>query len=561
MNGAAPASSPDRIPFATLATMTSAAPPTAAVTELPPAGSRVFTGTRPTGPWHIGQMWAVLSNMVKLQEAYDCYFCLVDYHALTTAWAHPERIQGNIREIALDWMAGGIDPLRSTLFVQSHVPEVIEFAGLLNMITPVAWLERNPTYRETLEQNKAAEANAGLFTYPVLQTADICLYKGELVPIGKDQATHLHLAQDIAKTFLRIFKRPIFPVPGYLFAEVPLIPGLDNRKMSKSYGNAIDMRESAESTQEKVMRMYTDPQKQRKGDPGHPEHCPVFTFHGIVSPTETVSEVRGGCTSGALGCVDCKRLMGSNLVTHLAPMRERRATLAGHPKQVDELLGYGAEKARKVARETLREVREVMGLERGFYITDGGLALPPALQFNPQDPEFQGGYHQFFVQVAEGDRASVRAYLLDQAESLQFKFHGFEEVQGGEVIILVSGNPRLAIPGVPLQPLGAGYELHVTVPLEQVKRLHIDQLSQAIIDTNPKKIYATGVRPIAGGVVFRVFGKSLSPSDQRHLVQRLATLMEIPAEGLELVPNDAVNAGPRSVSVPVRVRGTITPGE
>jgi|GEM_PF-46605 len=542
--------------------MTATSPPSGAVTELPMEGSRVFTGTRPTGPWHIGHMWGVLTNMVRLQAHYDCFYCLVDYHALTTAWAHPERIQGNIREIALDWIAGGIDPLKSTLFVQSHVPEVIEFAGLLNMITPVAWLDRNPTYRETLDQNKAAEANAGLFTYPVLQTADICLYKGQLVPIGKDQATHLHLSQDIAKTFQRVFKREIFPIPTYLFAPNPLIPGTDNRKMSKSYGNAIDMKESPESTRDKSMRMFTDPQKQRKGDPGRPEQCPVFTYHGIVSPQSTVEEVRAGCSSGALGCVDCKSLMADRLNEHLAPMRDRRADLARNTKQVDELLGYGAEKARKVARETLREVREVMGLERAFYITDGGLALPPALQFNAQDPEFQGGYHQFFVLVAEADRARIRQYLIDQAEALQFKFHSFEEIRGGEAVILVSGNAKLTIPGVPLKPLGAGYALHVAAPLHLIKRLHTNDLSDAIIAVNPNKIYATGVRVVNDTTVaFRVYGKSLSPSEQQFLIQKLATLMEIPADGLELVRDDAVNAGPRSISPPVRVRAQVTPGE
>lgn len=525
----------------------------APVTDLPQAGSRVFTGTRPTGPWHIGQMWAVLANMVKLQDHYDCFYCLVDYHALTTAHAHPERIQGNIREIALDWIAGGIDPLRTTLFVQSHVPEVAEFALLLSMITPVPWLERNPTYRETLEQNTAAEANAGLFTYPVLQTADICLYKGELVPIGKDQAAHLHLAQDIAKTFLRVFKRPLFPVPDYLFAEVPLIPGLDNRKMSKSYGNAIDMKEPDESTRAKVARMYTDPRKARKGDPGHPDECPVFTFHRMVSPAEVIAETRTGCESGALGCVDCKLRMADHLVTHLAPMRERRAQLAANTKQVDELLAFGAEKARKVARETIREVREVMGLERSFYITDGGLALPPALQFNPQDPEFQGGYYQYFVAVATEDRAKVRAYLIEQAEPLQFKFHGFEEVPGGELVLLVSGNAKLAIPGITLKPFGAGYELKVTLSEEQVQRLQIPALMEQVMGASPK-VYAASMKPYRDGeLVFRVFGKSLSASDQRVLTQRLAGVLGVPPESLSLVPNDLVQAGPRSISPPRKV--------
>ncbi|MEO7994832.1 MAG: tryptophan--tRNA ligase [bacterium] len=526
--------------------------PAAARPEAPARRPRVFTGTRPTGPWHIAHMWAVLTNMVRLQEDYDCFYCIVDYHALTTAYKHPERIQQNIREIAIDWMAGGVDPMRSTLFVQSHVPEVAEFTLLLSMFTPVPWLERNPTYTETLKENAAAEANTGLFTYPVLQTADICLYKGELVPIGKDQAIHLHLSQDIAKTFQFVFKRSVFPVPDYLFAEFPLIPGLDNRKMSKSYGNSIEMRESAESTRAKVARMYTDPLKQRKGDPGRPDECPVFLYHKIVSTPVVVEETRAGCSSGALGCVDCKSRLADNLVEHLAPMRERRKALEGDPRRVDELLAYGAEKARKIARETIREVREVMGLNGGFYLSDGGDEVPPALQFNAQDPEYQGGYYQYFIEVLKDDIHSVRARLLELAPQLDFKFRGFTPTLRGELVLLATSRPKLEIPGFITKPFGAGYEILVALTDAQAKAVVMDQLNQLIIQLSAKIYGVSMLGYHLGEFKLRLFGKSLSPSDEAFLARKLEEFFKVEPGSVSVVRNDLVNTGIRSIEPPKR---------
>ncbi|MBU1022841.1 tryptophan--tRNA ligase [bacterium] len=322
---------------------------------------RVLSGNRPTGPSHLGHLFGVHSFWVGLQDKYDCFFFIADYHALTTAHDKVETIQENIREVTLDMLGAGLTPEKSTIFLQSDIPEVSELNLLMSMIVPMGLLERNPTYKAQLEELNIQKPNLGLFQYPVLQTTDIVIYKGEFVPVGKDQLPHVWIAADIAKTFRHRYG-DVFPIPEELVGEYPDVPGIDNRKMSKSYDNTIDVRDDDETTLKKVKQFYTDPTKIRIDDPGHPDECPVYYFHTMVSGKEQCEDVHSECMDGKRGCVQCKKEMCENLNNYLKPVRERRKTFADNPDEVDRVLYEGGLKAREEAQKTLKGVRKAMGL-------------------------------------------------------------------------------------------------------------------------------------------------------------------------------------------------------
>jgi tryptophanyl-tRNA synthetase len=323
---------------------------------------RVLSGMQPSGRLHLGNLLGALQNWVRLQDRYEAYFFVADWHALSTHYADTGEIRRNVTEMAVDWLAAGLDPKRSTLFIQSRVPEHAVLHVLLSMITPVPWLERVPTYKEKQEEIRDRDLTTyGFLGYPVLQSADILIYRAHHVPVGVDQLPHLELTREIARRFNGLY-RPIFPEPRPLMTEVPKVLGGDNRKMSKSYGNALYLSDTAHQTEQYAMKMITDPRKIKKGDPGRPDICNVFSFHKMFTPQQEASQINQDCRSGALGCVDCKKRMAKGLNVHLAPMRERRAELSDHPKQVEEILEEGSKTARKEASATLELVKDAMKL-------------------------------------------------------------------------------------------------------------------------------------------------------------------------------------------------------
>jgi tryptophanyl-tRNA synthetase len=320
----------------------------------------VLSGMRPTGRLHLGHLHGALANWVKLQDEAECYFFSADWHALTTNYHDTSIIKSSEREMFVDWIAAGIDPSRSTLFIQSEVKEHAELFLLLGMITPVGWLERSPSYKEMRENITDRElALYGFLGYPVLQTADIIMYKATRVPVGVDQVPHLELAREIVRKFNSHYGE-VFPEPLPLLTQAPKILGTDGRKMSKSYGNTIDLGESAESTTKKIMGMVTDPARKRRQDPGNPDVCGIFYLHNVHSTAETVSWVDQNCRTAGIGCVDCKRKLLESLVPAQERMREKREALLARPKELDDIVQLGNEKARAVARRTMAEVRHAM---------------------------------------------------------------------------------------------------------------------------------------------------------------------------------------------------------
>ena len=321
---------------------------------------RVFSGARPTARQHIGNLLGAINNYVKLQKEYNCIYCIVDIHALTTL-QETDKIQGYIRDLALDWLAAGIDPQETIVFVQSDVPEVTELHTYLSMVTPLSWLLRVPTFKEKAKA-QPDNVNYGLVGYPVLQTADIVLYKAEVVPVGEDQLPHLELAREITRRFNTLFGET-FPEPKAKLTEFPLIPSLSGKsKMSKSEeGSAIDIAHTAEETTARIMTAVTDPARKFRKDPGHPEVCNIHTLHKYFTPAE-VEEIGKECRVAGIGCVDCKKLLARNMNEALASLRERRAALAENPNYIKEVLADGAARARVIARETIREVKQKMGL-------------------------------------------------------------------------------------------------------------------------------------------------------------------------------------------------------
>ena len=326
----------------------------------------IFSGMRPTGLLHLGNYVGALQNWVDLQQDYDCIYCAVDVHALTTVESRSdtEVIRSNIDDMVLDWLAAGIDPERSLIFVQSHVPEVMTLHTLLSMVTPLGWLMRVPTFKEKVRQMDETEetVNYGLVGYPVLQTADIILYKADTVPVGQDQVPHLELAREIVRRFNNIFG-DTFPEPQAKLTEAPLLVGLDGQaKMSKTLDNHLDLAATPEDTAKRLMTAYTDPQRTTRNIPGRPEICNVYSMHRMFSTTGQVTAVYDECTTAARGCVDCKRELAASINSFLEPMRERRREYASRPGYVREILHEGGKKAKAIAAQTIEEVYEKMGL-------------------------------------------------------------------------------------------------------------------------------------------------------------------------------------------------------
>ncbi|HZB79211.1 MAG TPA: tryptophan--tRNA ligase [Actinomycetota bacterium] len=325
---------------------------------------RVLTGFRPTGDLHVGHWAGNVGNAVRLQdEGYDCYYFVADWHMLTTHYDRTAELPTLVEGIVLDLLACGIDPERSVLYLQSDLPEVAEMALLFGMITPLGWLERVPTYKERLrDMTERDVANFGLLGYPVLQTVDISIVRGELVPVGEDQVSHLEISREIVRRFNRLFGEALVE-PQPLLSDFPLVPGSDGRKMSKSLDNAIGLADEPDTIRAKVRSFITDPQKVRLGDPGRPEICPVFALHTRFS-LDIVDWTRDHCRSGELGCVDCKTNLADRVIEELRPIRDRRHELAKEPGLVWKVLDEGRERVRPVVRETLASVRDAMGFSR-----------------------------------------------------------------------------------------------------------------------------------------------------------------------------------------------------
>jgi tryptophanyl-tRNA synthetase len=377
---------------------------------------RVLSGMRPTGKLHLGNYMGALYNWVKLQEEYECYFFIADWHALTTDYEDLGELRDNIREVALDFLAGGLDPERSTIFVQSDVPQHAVLNTLLGMITPLSWLERVPSYKDQQEQLREKDlATYGFLGYPLLQTADILIYQPHFVPVGLDQASHVELTREIARRFNQLYPGDFFmdadaapweleavkktarklssdksketfspheliaaapqtklksgygthtilPEPEVLLTPSPKLPGTDGRKMSKSYGNTISLSDTEADVRSKLKTMVTDPARIRRDDPGDPEVCPVFDLHRVFSTPQTQAEAAEGCRTAGIGCIECKQWLADGVVRELAPIQERRRYYESNLVLVDEILEAGGARARDRAEQTMRQVSEVMGL-------------------------------------------------------------------------------------------------------------------------------------------------------------------------------------------------------
>jgi len=320
---------------------------------------RVFSGARPTGRQHLGNYLGAIQNYVKLQDEFECIYCIVDIHALTTL-TDTSKIQENIREMLLDWLAAGLDPQKSILFVQSHVPEVTELHTYFSMVTPLGWLLRVPTFKEKARQ-QPENVNYGLVGYPVLMAADITLYKAEVVPVGEDQLPHLELSREIVRRFNGLFGET-FPEPVARLSHFPIVVGLDGKeKMSKSLNNHIELAATPDETKRKIMTAVTDPARQRRTDPGHPDICNIYKLHGFFNSSQ-IGQLGEKCRTAGIGCVECKNTLAESINTYLAPFRTRREEIASDDKYIKDVLEQGAQRARVIARETIREVKQKMGL-------------------------------------------------------------------------------------------------------------------------------------------------------------------------------------------------------
>jgi tryptophanyl-tRNA synthetase len=322
----------------------------------------VFSGIRPTGSAHLGNYAGAMRNWVRLQDRYKCFYCIVTWHALSSEYQNSKVIRDYTLEMAVDLLSVGLDPEKCVLFVQSDVKEHAELHLLLSMITPLPWLERVPTFKDMQKELADKDINTyGYLGYPVLMTADIILYQAEIVPVGEDQAAHLELAREITRRFNR-FYGPVFPEPQILLTETPKLAGTDGRKMSKSFGNAIYLRDRPEDIRAKIAPMVTDTRRQRRSDPGEPNDCPVFTLHNAFVEKEKREELARACRTAGIGCLDCKNVVIESLIGLLAPYREKRAKLEADPDFVWGVIEQGNERARKAARKTMAAVREAIGL-------------------------------------------------------------------------------------------------------------------------------------------------------------------------------------------------------
>jgi len=323
---------------------------------------RVLSGMQPSGLLHLGNLLGALENWRKLQDQYECYYFIADWHALTTNYADTSKIRTHVKEMVIDWLSAGLDPEKAVLFQQSLVPEHAVLHVLLSMSTPLPWLERVPTYKEKMDQIHDREMNTyGFLGYPVLQAADILIYKAHFVPVGIDQLPHLELTREIGRRFDQLYGE-IFPEPQPLMTEYPKLPGTDGRKMSKSYGNTINMSDSPEAITKKVMAMVTDPARVRRNDPGNPDVCPLFALDKIFAPKEWCDHVNVECRRAGIGCVDDKKELLKHLLAYLKPMQERRQELVADPKRITDIIQEGSRKARVIAAQTLAEVNEAMKL-------------------------------------------------------------------------------------------------------------------------------------------------------------------------------------------------------
>ena len=323
---------------------------------------RILSGMRPTGRLHLGNLVGALWNWRDLQDAFDCFFMIADYHALMSEYASPAGIADASREVLIDFLSCGLDPERSVIFRQSDLPEHAELHLILSCYTPISWCERNPTYKKQMEQLTAKDIhNYAFLGYPVLQAADIVIYKANVVPVGEDQLPHLELTREVVRRFNNLVGREVLVEPQAKLTESPLLLGLDGRKMSKTLRNQIDITESPEVLQKKVMSMFTDPLRIRLADPGHPDDCNVCQYYKVFDPN-AYEDVADKCRHSKWGCTDCKRRLGEVLVTFLSEPREKRAELEAHPERLREILDQGAERARKAARATLDEIKELVGL-------------------------------------------------------------------------------------------------------------------------------------------------------------------------------------------------------
>ena len=330
---------------------------------------RVLSGMRPTGKLHLGNYVGALQNWVGMQDQYECFFCVVDWHALTTDYADTSMVKSNSLEVAFDWLAAGLDPDRSVLFLQSHVPAHAELHLLLSMITPLGWLERVPTYKEQRENIKDKDLGTyGFLGYPLLQAADILIYKADCVPVGEDQVAHIELTREIARRFNGFYGEPkeIFPEPQALLTPAAKLPGTDGRKMSKSYGNTIMLADPEPVVRQKLKTMVTDPARVRRSDPGNPDVCPVGDLHKIFSSKETMAKVNEGCRSAGIGCIECKSWAADALVQLLNPMQERRKKYEENPRLAWDILEAGSQRARQSAGETMDDVRASMDMSLAY---------------------------------------------------------------------------------------------------------------------------------------------------------------------------------------------------
>jgi len=326
------------------------------------SNQRIVSGMRPTGKLHLGHFLGVLANWRELQENFECFFFAADWHSLTTEYDNTDAIRENVGEMVLDWLAFGIDPAKSTVFVQSQVPQHAELNLILSMITPVSWLERNPTFKEMQDNLSAKDLSTfGFLGYPVLMAADIIVYKAGRVPVGHDQLPHLEITREIARRFNYLYGE-VFPEPQALLTETPKVLGLDGRKMSKSYGNAIFLSESADDTRKKVMSMVTDVQRPRRTDPGEPDRCVAFSLNHRYLPEEKKTEIVAACRGAQIGCVDCKKIQAEYLVETLAPFRARREELTSRAGLVGDILADGNRRAAAEATRTIEEVRAAIKL-------------------------------------------------------------------------------------------------------------------------------------------------------------------------------------------------------
>ncbi|MDA8193295.1 MAG: tryptophan--tRNA ligase [Thermaerobacter sp.] len=327
--------------------------------------TRVLSGMQPSGALHLGNWKGALENWVRLQEQYESYFMVADWHALTSRYHDTRDIPELIRAMVVDWLAGGLDPRRAIIFVQSAVPHHAELHLLFSMVTPLGWLERVPSYKEKLRELAHRDIHTyGFLGYPVLQAADIAIYRAELVPVGQDQVPHVELTREIVRRFNSIYG-PVLAEPDALLTEAKVLPGLDGKKMSKSYGNTIGLGDSAEEVADKIRTMVTDPARIRRSDPGHPEICPVFHLHQVFTPAAERLDIGERCRRAEIGCVQCKSRLAATLNADLAPVRERRAFWSHRPREVDEILVQGAERAAVDAEETMARVRAAAHLQAG----------------------------------------------------------------------------------------------------------------------------------------------------------------------------------------------------